>query len=184
MKRPRCRSPRLAVAAAVLVCAIAGTMAAGVSRITAPAFAQSSTQSSSQSSTQPSAHNWQEIAASEEWMHDITVLTMAFDGSWGAATEPFIHRAIANAMTRCAKMSGTNMLWCGAYIASVRAGWILAFRCGRQSIVVADKDLAEANRIAAREEIARRAEYVPGMPACIKVVTIDPRGRVMPAQSR
>jgi hypothetical protein len=100
---------------------------------------------------QARSETWRETAAAEDWMHDFTVLTMAPDGAWGVATEPFVNRAIANAIARCKAMSGKD-LGCGAYMTSIRAGWVLGIRCGRQNIIVADRDLAEAERRALRRE--------------------------------
>ena len=119
--------------------------------------------------------SWQELAASEDWMHDFTVLTM-FAEAWGAATEPFINQAIARAIANCEAMSGPE-LGCGAYFTSIRAGWSLGLRCGRETIVVADRDFAEVERRAAWREAELRAHYQPEMPACVRVVTIDPTGR-------
>jgi hypothetical protein len=128
--------------------------------------------------------SWQVVAAPEDWMHDVTVLTMAPDGAWGTATEPFINRAIANAIARCKAISRAE-LGCGGYQASIRAGWVLGIRCGRENIIVTDRDLAEAERKAARRETELRTQYVPDMPACVRVVTIDPSGRlVSPEQAR
>jgi hypothetical protein len=118
---------------------------------------------------------WQKSAASEDWTQDFTVLTMYGD-AWGSATEPQINRAIARAIAACQAMSGTE-LGCGAYFTSIRAGWSLGVRCGRENIIVADKDLAEAERRALRREVELRTQYLPGMPACVRVVTIDPTGR-------
>ena len=101
--------------------------------------------------------NWQELAASEDWMHDFTVLTM-FDDAWGAATDPAINRAIARAIANCKAMSGAE-LGCGGYFTSIRAGWSLGIRCGREIIIVADKDLAEAERRASRREAELRTHY-------------------------
>ena len=123
--------------------------------------------------------NWREIAASEDWMLDFTVLTMAPDGAWGVATEPLINRAIAVAIANCKAMSGME-LGCGAYSTSIRAGWSLGIRCGRENILVADKDLAEAERRALKREVELRAYYVPDMPECVRVVTVDPSGRIVP----
>ena len=108
-------------------------------------------------------------------MHDFTVLTM-FDEAWGAATDPEINRAIARAIANCKAMSGPE-LGCGAYLTSIRAGWSLGIRCGRENIIVAEKDLAEAERRALRREVELRTHYVPDMPACFRVVTLDPSGR-------
>src|SRR6201999_3034282 len=100
----------------------------------------------------------------------------------GSATEPTISRAIARAIANCKAMSGAE-LGCGASFTSIRAGWSLGIRCGRENIIVADKDLAEAERRALRREAELRTHYVPQMPACIRVVTIDPNGRsVTPEQ--
>jgi hypothetical protein len=121
--------------------------------------------------------NWQELAASEDWMHDFTVLTM-FNEAWGVATDPDINRAIARAIANCKAASGPE-LGCGAYFTSIRAGWSLGIRCGRETIVVADKDLAEAERRASRRELDLRTHYHPEMPACVRVATIDPAGRLV-----
>ena len=123
--------------------------------------------------------DWRVLAASEEWMLDFTVLTMAPDGAWGVATEPLINRAIAGAIASCKAMSAME-LGCGAYLTSIRAGWSLGIRCGRETIIVADKDLTEAERRALRREVELRAYYVPDMPECIRVVTVDPSGRTVP----
>ena len=119
--------------------------------------------------------------AIEEWAHDFTVLTMAPDGAWGTATDPRINRAIYLAISNCKIMSGAA-LGCGAYLTTVRGGWSLAIRCGGENIIAADRNLAEAERRALRREIELRERYVPGMPPCARVVTVDPNGSVfMPA---
>ena len=124
--------------------------------------------------------NWQELTASEDWMHDFTVLTM-FGDAWGSATDPAINRAIVRAIANCKAMSGAE-LGCGGYLTSIRAGWSLEIRCGREIIIVADKDLAEAERRASRRELVLRTHY-PEMPACVGVVTIDPTGRSVTPES-
>jgi hypothetical protein len=128
---------------------------------------------------QARAQTWQEIADSEYWMHPFTVLTMAPDGAWGTATEPLVNRAIANAIASCKAMSGAE-LGCGAYLTSIRAGWSLGIRCGRENIIVADRDLVEAERRALRRESQLRTEYVRDMPDCVRVATVDPSGRIVP----
>ena len=119
--------------------------------------------------------SWQERAAREDRMHDFTVLTM-FGDAWGAATESTLNEAIGRAMANCKAMSGP-VLGCGAYSTTIRAGWSLGIRCGRENIIVADKDLAEAERRASRREVELRTHFQPEMPACVRVVTIDPSGR-------
>jgi hypothetical protein len=106
-----------------------------------------------------------------------TVLTMAPDGSWGAATESMSHRAIGNAIADCSFKHREN-IGCGAYQVAVQQGWILGIRCGNENILAAARDLAEAERSAARRENELRRSYVPDMPGCRQVVTIDPRGMI------
>ena len=108
---------------------------------------------------------------------DWTVLTMAPDGSWGAATGP-INRAIANAITNC-KIAYQRELGCGAVLTSIRTGWSLGIRCGGEAIVVAEKMLADAEQAATRREATLRQHYVPGMPPCRRIVTVDPNGSII-----
>jgi hypothetical protein len=123
-------------------------------------------------------------AAIEEWAPDFTVLTMAPDGAWGTATDSRVNRAIHLAISNCKIMSGAE-LGCGAYLATVRGGWSLGIRCGGENIIAADRNLAEAERRAHRREVELRARYVPGMPPCARVVTVDPNGQIlMPAVGR
>lgn len=124
-----------------------------------------------QSSTQP--------AAIEEWAHDFTVLTVAPDGAWGAATNPQVNRAIHLAIRNCKIMSGAK-LGCGAYLTTVRGGWSLGIRCGRNNIIIADRDLAAAEHRALKREAELRQLYALNMPPCARIVTVDPNGIVMP----
>jgi len=111
--------------------------------------------------------------ADDDW----TVLTMAPDGSWGAATGP-INRAIAFAIANC-KIAYQRKIGCGAAFTSIRTGWSLGIQCGRETIVVAEKTLADAERAATRREAELRQLYVPDMPPCRRVVTVDPNGSII-----
>ena len=117
-------------------------------------------------------------SASEDY---VTVLTMAPDGSWGVATSYSVNLAIASAIRDCKMMSNVD-IGCGAYFTSIRAGWSLGIRCGRENIVVAASDMVEAERAAANRERELRQIYVPDMPACVRVVTADPRGTIITPQ--
>jgi hypothetical protein len=117
-------------------------------------------------------------AAIEEWAHDFTALTMAPDGAWGTATDPRVNRAIFLAIENCRGMSGAK-LGCGAYMTTVRGGWSLGIRCGRENILVADRDQTEAEERARRREAELRKLYVPDMPACARRVTVDPNGAIV-----
>jgi hypothetical protein len=78
-------------------------------------------------------------------------------------------------------MSGME-LGCGAYLTTVRGGWSLGIRCGRENIIVADRNLAEAERRAITREAELRGLYVQDMPPCLRLVTVDPNGTVVMPQ--
>lgn len=126
----------------------------------------------------PLAQAASQLVTSEEWATDFTVLTMAPDGAWGTATDPRVNRAIYLAIRNCKAKSKVE-LGCGAYQTTVRGGWSLGIRCGRENIIVADRDLAEAERRARNREADLRESYVPNMPPCVRVVTIDPNGNIV-----
>lgn len=111
--------------------------------------------------------------ADDQW----TVLTMAPDGSWGAATASPIGRAIAFAIANC-KLDYQRDIGCGAYLSSIRAGWSLGIRCGREIIVVAEDTLGAVEQAATRREAMLRL-YVSDMPSCRRVVTVDPNGTII-----
>ncbi len=116
--------------------------------------------------------------AIEEWALDFTVLTMAPDGAFGTATDPRINRAIFLAISNCKAMSGAA-IGCGAYQTTIRGGWSLGIRCGRENIIVADRNLADAEHRARQREAELRTLYVPDMPPCARVVTVDPNGAIV-----
>ncbi len=112
--------------------------------------------------------------ADDDW----TVLMMAPDGSWGAATNFSVNRAIATAITNC-KAAYQREIGCGAIITTIRAGWSLGIRCGRENILVAQKTLADAEQAARNREVELRRYYVRDMPSCRRIVTVDPEGTVV-----
>jgi len=105
---------------------------------------------------------------------DWTVVTLANDGAWGAATEPSAGQAIAKAIRHCRAMSRTG-LGCGAQIRAIRAGWIVADRCGDENIVAAERLLADAEQAARRREIELRVSYARNLPPCRRSLTVGPR---------
>jgi hypothetical protein len=115
------------------------------------------------------------VSASDDFW---TVLTMAPDGSWGTATDISTNRAIARAIGNCKAMSQAAV-GCGAYFTTIRAGWSLGITCGSQNILVAEKNLADAEQAAVNRIIALRRLYVPDMPPCMRVVTVDPHGAIV-----
>jgi hypothetical protein len=68
---------------------------------------------------------------------------------------------------------------CGASFTTIRAGWSLGIRCGLTNIIVAERTLAGAERAAAVRELELRQLYVPAMPPCRRIVTVDPQGTVV-----
>src|SRR5215471_6208474 len=65
-----------------------------------------------------------------------TVLTMAPNGAWGAATDDSVGTAIAGAIAYCNRRQ-RGPVGCGASYTTIRAGWSLGIRCGGQNILVA-----------------------------------------------
>jgi hypothetical protein len=112
----------------------------------------------------------------EDW----TVVTMAPDGSWGAATELSVNQALVKAIGSCKAMSGTK-IGCGAQFRAIQVGWIVASRCGDRNILVAARRLADAEWAARERETDLREHYAPDMPPCRRVLTVNPRGGVMVA---
>jgi hypothetical protein len=119
----------------------------------------------------------------KEWQLDWTVLTMSPDGSWGVATDMGVLEAITRAMYNCRAMSKSE-IGCGSYFISIRAGWSLGLRCGNKNIIVAELDLDRAEFSAGWREHELRALYYPDMPPCVRVVTVDPKGKVITTSMR
>jgi hypothetical protein len=72
---------------------------------------------------------------------------------------------------------------CGAQFITTRGGWVVANLCGDHKII-ADADTREAAEHTAfiRETDVRRF-YVSDMPPCRRILTMDPRGVVLPSQA-
>ena len=112
--------------------------------------------------------------AADDW----TVLTMAPDGSWGTATSFSINEAIAAAIVNC-KIAYQHEIGCGAVSTTIRAGWSLGIRCGRENIVVAQRTLADAEQAARDREAELRWRYALDMPSCRRLVTVDSSGAIV-----
>ena len=107
-----------------------------------------------------------------------TVLTVAPDGSWGAATESMSSRAFANAIAEC-QFKYRAKIGCGGYLVSAQREWILGVRCGAENILAVGRTLAEAEQFATRRESELRQSFVPDMPPCRRFVTITPQGAIV-----
>ena len=115
----------------------------------------------------------------QDGKEDWTVVTMARDGSWGVATDSLMGRAISAAIRDCRAMSGEKSD-CGAEFRVTRSGWILALLCGDHKVLASAKQRedAEAN---VRLRIDLKRAYIPDLPLCRIVLTVDPRGAIAPA---
>jgi hypothetical protein len=108
---------------------------------------------------------------------DWTVVAMAPDGTLGVATAATSGQAIAQAIRSCRTISRQRM-GCGSQSGAVRGGWILALRCGSSNIIATERLLADAERMAADREAQLRHLYVPNLPPCRRVLTVDPQGGI------
>ena len=115
-------------------------------------------------------------------LDELTVVTLARDGSWGVATAGSPGQAIAAAIRDCKAMAAAPND-CGAQFITTRGGWVVANLCGDHKIIVA----AETREAAERATILREADlkrfYVPDLPPCRRVLIVDPRGVVLPGQT-
>jgi hypothetical protein len=115
-----------------------------------------------------------------DWEHDWVALTVAQNGTWGAATNANLTRAMMQAIRDCAKKSGPMGNDCGAEITTVRASWSLAYACGDYTFISNGATAADT-RIAAIERAIELKEIVGlTLPPCALVVAIDPEGRILP----
>jgi hypothetical protein len=105
----------------------------------------------------------------------MSVLTMSHEGSWGADTQLSLDDALQNAIARCKEMRGLK-LGCGGQVISIEHGWLLGKRCGTRNILASGSTRAEAEAAAKYRENNMRRDYVPKLPACRRVVSVDPNG--------
>jgi hypothetical protein len=83
----------------------------------------------------------------------------------------FKSQAMAEAIRFCVAMAG------GAsklrHSLSTRGGWAIGNLCGDHSIMATGSTLMEAEREALNREISLQLSYVPDLPPCRRVVTVD-----------
>jgi hypothetical protein len=110
-------------------------------------------------------------------LDEVTVVTLARDGSWGVATAASTGEAIATAVRACRAMAGAPTD-CGALFTTTRGKWVLASLCGDHQIIVSAGTLEDAEATAREREVETRRTYVPDLPPCRRVLTVDPAGAV------
>jgi hypothetical protein len=84
---------------------------------------------------------------------------------------------MATAIHRCKAMDGTNG-GCGAQFAAGRGAWVVAKLCGDEPIIAAASSLDAAEQATTRREIDLQKVYVPDMPRCWHILTVDPDGSI------
>jgi hypothetical protein len=115
------------------------------------------------------------IAATAVDLDELTVVTLARDGSWGVATAASQGPAIAGAIRDCRAMAG-GPSDCGAQFATTRGGWIVAKLCGEHKILVT----AETRQAAGQAALAR---VDPQAASRLHTSLTVGRGVVLPAQA-
>jgi hypothetical protein len=115
-------------------------------------------------------------------LDELTVVTLARDGSWGVATAGSQGQAIAAAIRDCRAMAAAPSD-CGAQFATARGGWVVASLCGDHKIIATAETLERAELAALVREADLRRLHAPNLPPCRRVLTVDPRGAVLPAQT-
>jgi hypothetical protein len=115
-------------------------------------------------------------------LDELTVVTMARDGSSGLATAGSQGQATAAAIRDCRVMAGAPSD-CGAQFATTRGGWIIANLCGDHRIIVAAETREAAELAAIARDTDLRGLYVQEMPPCRRILAADPRGAVLVDQA-
>jgi hypothetical protein len=109
-------------------------------------------------------------------LDEVTVVTMAQDGSWGVGTAGSHGPAIAAAVRDCRARSG-GPSDCGAKFIVSRGDWVIAGLCGGQKIFMTAATLEGAERGAMEQE--RKLSVVSNGALCRWVFTVNPRGLVL-----
>ena len=113
---------------------------------------------------------------------DWTVVTLARDGSWGVAIAGTQGQALAAAIRDCREMA-SGLTDCGAQFVTTRGGWVVAKLCRDHRIIVAAPTPEAAEQAALFREIDLKELYVPDLPPCRRVLTVDPRGTAVLGQA-
>src|SRR5262245_4841916 len=115
------------------------------------------------------------MAAKAIDLDELTVVTLARDGSWGVATAGSQGPAIAAAIRHCQEMSDTNSD-CGAQFITTRDTWAVAKLCGNQKIIVAGETRDVAEQAAIKRETDLRQNHIPDLPTCRRILTVNAHG--------
>ena len=115
-------------------------------------------------------------------LDEMTVVTLAGDGSWGVATAGSQGEAIAAAIRYCRATTAVPTD-CGAQFTTSRGGWVVGNLCGDHKIMATAETREGAEQAALVREADLKRLYAPNLPPCRRVLTVDPSGAVLPAQA-
>jgi hypothetical protein len=110
-------------------------------------------------------------------LDEMTVITLAHDGSWGVATAASTGEAIAAAVQACRAMARAPTD-CGARITTTRGRWVIANLCGDHPVIVGADTREAAEAAAIERETQVRRVHVPNLAPCRRILTVDPAGAV------
>jgi hypothetical protein len=123
------------------------------------------------------------MAAKAIDLDELTVVTLAQDGSWGVATAGSQGPAIAAAIRHCREMSVTSSD-CGAQFITTRGSWVVANLCGEQKIIAAGETRDAAEQAAIKREIDLKQNYRPDLPTCRRILIVNAHGAVVMESAR
>jgi len=116
-----------------------------------------------------------DFACAEQWL----ALTLAPDGTWGAAAGDNTDAAMAGAIAQCAKRSPrppTSINGCGASLRLARDGWGIAEICGTYWLVSVEPTHDEAELSLRAWKLSMKYQHGIALPECRRVVTVGPDG--------
>jgi len=123
------------------------------------------------------------LASAEQWL----ALTLAPDGTWGAAAHDSSNAAISGAIAQCAERSpriATSITGCGALLRLAPNGWGIAEICGTRWHVSVERTLGEAELSVQAWKHSLKYEHRIALPQCRRVVTVGPDGKPAKIPSR
>ncbi len=119
-----------------------------------------------------------------DWDHDWVAVTVARNGTWGAATNANLTRAMIQAIRDCFRKSGPVGNDCGAEITTVRASWSLAYACGEYTFISNGDTSADARLAAIERAIDLKDILGFQLPPCTLLVAVGADGRIEPAADK
>lgn len=97
-----------------------------------------------------------------------TAVTISISG-WGAARARSLSAATALALKDCRSKS-PGVSDCGAEMKTVRAGWILALRCGNYRVLASGDTLVDAQEDAAHRILQLKYISNIALPTCVRIL--------------